>query len=426
VRGDFELSLDFDSVCNPEVLEYAPFPELFDSAFHAWVESKHHSASSMLRRILFDSCGLQTSLDALSHLYFLADGTTASVFTNSIFDKLDTLDLSWNDRYTLTELAQSTFGAIPSLSSDRLRASVLTLSRKHQGVAKCRRTVKVLSILELKYHLSWPIQIILTPATISTYKKIFTFLLQIRRSSHILSRQRLITDGLTKSSSSDERALYYSLRTRLLWFTQMLYYYLTSLVLEPLSQKMRADLKATEDVDTMIEVHTCYIKTTIDQALLGSKLELIHKTILKILDLGIKLEDAQAANAAANKEALEKQQEMMDLSMASLGLHTPQRKGRSRPLLKEAKGEAESSSDDEEQNIDVDLSILSSTFDEKGDLLYVEKLRNMKTDFDRWVRFVASGLRGVARAGGGGEARSWDTLGEMLENGLDAGGMGHR
>ncbi|KAH8773207.1 Spc98 family-domain-containing protein [Hyaloscypha sp. PMI_1271] len=426
VRGDFELSLDFDSVCNPEVLGYAPFPELFDSAFHTWVESKHHSASSMLRRILFDSCGLQTSLDALSHLYFLADGATASVFTNSIFDKLDTLDLSWNDRYTLTELAQSTFGAIPSLSSDRLRTSVLTLSRKHQDVAKCRRTVKVLSILELKYHLSWPIQIILTPATISTYQRIFTFLLQIRRSSHILSRQRLITDGLTKSSSSDERALYYSLRTRLLWFTQMLYYYLTSLVLEPLSQKMRADLKATEDVDTMIEVHTCYIKTTIDQALLGSKLELIHRTILKILDLGIKLEDAQAANAAANKEALEKQQEMMDLSMASLGLHTPQRKGRSRPLLKEAKGEAESSSDDDEQNIDVDLSILSSTFDEKGDLWYFEKLRNMKTDFDGWVRFVASGLRGVARAGGGGEARSWDTLGEMLENGLDAGGMGHR
>lgn len=422
-RSDIELSLDFDSVCNPEVLGYAPFPELFATAFDAWVESKHNSASSMLRRILFDSCGLQVSLDALSHLYFLADGTTASVFTNSIFDKLDTLDSSWNDRFTLTELAQSTFGSIPSISSDRLRTSVLTLSRKHQHVAKCRRTVKVLAILELKYHLSWPIQIILTPATVSSYKRIFSFLLQVRRSSHILSRQRLITDGLTNSSSSDERALYYSLRTRLLWFTQMLYYYLTSLVLEPCSQKLKENLKATEAVDTMIEVHAAYIKSTIGQTLLGSKLELIHKTILKILDLGIKLEDAQAANAVANKVALEKQQEMMDLSMASLGLHTPQRKGRPRSLSKKTNEEAESSSDDEEQNIDVDLSILSSTYDdEKGDLLYVEKLRNMKTDFDRWVRFVASGLRGVARAGGGEEARSWDTLGEMLENGLDAGG----
>lgn len=429
-RSNFELSLDFDNICNPEALGFAPFTELFSSAFDAWVQSKHHHASSMLRNLLFDSCGLQSSLDALSHLYFLADGTTASVFTNSIFDKLDTLDSSWNDRFTLTELAQSTFGSIPSISSDRLRPLVLALPRKHQEVAKCRRTVKVLSILELKYHFSWPIQIILTSATISSYKRIFTFLVQIRRSSHILSRQRLITAGLTNTSSSDERALYYSLRTRLLWFTQMLYYYLTSLVLEPSSQRMRVDLKATGDVDTMIEVHSAYIKTATDQTLLSSKLELIHKTILKILDLGIKLEDAQAANAAATKEAFEKQQQMMDLSMASLGLHTPQRKGRSsisKSMARKAKEEVESSSDDEEQDIDVDLSILSSTYDdEKGDLLYVEKLRNMKMDFDRWVRFVASGLKGVARAGEGEEARSWDTLGEMLENGLDAGGMVHR
>ncbi|KAE9364593.1 hypothetical protein N431DRAFT_388813 [Stipitochalara longipes BDJ] len=426
-RSDFEPSLDFDSVCDPAALGFAPFPELFDYAFAAWVESKHHYASSMLRKVLFDSCGLQRALDGLSHLYFMADGTTASVFANSIFDKLDTLDLSWNDRFTLTELAQSTFGSITSISSDHLRISVLTLPRKYQDVTKCRRAVKVLSILELKYHLSWPIQIILTPATVSSYKRIFTFLLQIRRSSHILSRQRLITHGLTNTSSTDERALYYSLRTRLLWFTQMLYYYLTSLVLEPSTQKMRENLKETEAVDTMIEVHAAYIKTAINQALLGSKLELIQKTILKILDLGIKLEDAQATNAAVNKEALAKQQEMMDLSMASLGLHTHQRKGRSHSQSKNAQEEAGSSSDDEEQNIDVDLSILSSTYDgEKGDLLYIDKLRNLKTDFDRWVRFVASGLKGVARAGGGEEAKSWDTLGEMLENGLDAGGMGHR
>jgi len=427
-RSDFEPTLDFDSVCNPVALGFAPFPELFDYAFATWVESKHHYASSMLRKVLFDSCGLQRALDGLSHLYYMADGTTASVFTNSIFDKLDTLDLSWNDRFTLTESAQSTFGSISSISSDQLRISVLALPRKYQDVVKCRRTVKVLSILQLNYRLSWPIQIILTPETISSYKRIFAFLLQIRRSTHILSRQRLVTHELTNTSSTDERALYYSLRTRLLWFTQMLYYYLTSLVLEPSTRKMRENLRATEAVDTMVEVHSGYIKITMDQALLGSKLKLIQKTILKILDLGIKLEDAQATNAAANKEALEKQQEMMDLSMASLGLHTPQRKGRSRSQSKkEAQEEAESSSDDEEQNIDVDLSILSSTYDdEQGDLLYVEKLRNLKTDFDRWVRFVASGLRGVARAGGGEEAKSWDTLGEMLENGLDAGGMGHR
>lgn len=423
----YEPILDFETVCNPTMLDLAPFPELFDTAFDAWVQSKHHHASFLLKRTLFESCGLDTSLDALLHLYFLSDGIVTSAFANLIFDKLDTLKTSWNDAFLLTELAQSTFGSITSISPDRLRAHTLSLSRKQQDVTTCRRTVKALAIIEMRYNLSWPIQTIITPGTVFSYKRVFTFLLQIRRSSHILSRERLIKDHLLNSSSSDERALYYSLRAALLWFNQMLYYYLTSIVLEPCLQKMRADLKEAEDVDAMIEVHANYIKAIIDRVLLGSKLELIHKTIVKVLDLGIKLEDAQATHAVASKEAMEHQQEMMDLSMASLGLSTPKRKKNQshsfRHSFRDGRQDAYSSSDDEEKDVDVDLSILS-TFDEnKGDVLYVDKLRKMKGDFGRLVRFVASGLKGVARAGGGDAARSWDTLGEMLESGLGNGSM---
>lgn len=418
-----EPTLDFETVCDSSKLQIAAFPELFEVAFDAWVQSKHHLASSRLRATLFDSCGLHTSLDAISSIYFMTDGTTAAVFTNAIFDKLDTLDESWNDRFTLTELAQSTFGSLPSISPDRLRTQILSLPRKVQEVAKCRRSVKTLSAVVFKYNLSWPIQIIVTPTIISSYQRLFTFLFQIRRSSHILSRQRLIDDVLTHTSSSDERAFYYSLRTRLVWFTQTLYYYLTSLVIEPHSLKMREQLKDSEDVDSMIEVHATYIKSTIDQALLGSKLELIHKTILKILDLAIKLEDAQAANAAANKETMEQQQELMDLSMASLGLHTPQKRP-SKLARSSSKVKDDSSSDEDDQKeIDVDLSILSLTYDNGGEESYVDKLRKMKADFDRLGRFVASGLRGVARAGSGDEARSWDVLGEMLESGLVSGSL---
>ncbi|CZR56752.1 related to GCP3 (gamma-tubulin complex) [Phialocephala subalpina] len=421
-RTGIEPILDFDTVCNPTLLGLCPFPELFDSAFDSWIQSKHHQASSLLRKTLFDSCGLHTALDAMSHIYFIADGITGSKFTNYVFDKLDTLNSSWNDRFTLTELCQSTFGTLPSVSTDRIRMTVLPLNRKHQDVAKCRRSLKALSILEIKYHLAWPIQTIITPATMSSYRKIFTFLLQIRRSTHILSRQRLIVDTLMQNSGTDERALYYSLRMRLLWFNQMLYYYLTSLVLEPCTQKMQADLKAAADVDAMIQVHSAYLKTTIDQALLGSKLQLIHKTILKILELGIELEDAQAANAAADKQTAEQQQEMMDLSMASLGLHTPRKKAKPvQDFRRSVRSRTEESSSEEEEYDHVDLSILSSPGGDDEDELFVEKLRKMKSEFDRLVHFVASGLKGVARAGGSNEARSWDTLAEMLESGMGSG-----
>lgn len=416
---DPEPILSFSKVCGAEKF-LAPFSELFNTAFEEWVQSKHHHASILLRKILFDSCGLRTALESLTCIYFMADGATSAFFTNSVFDKLDTLNEAWNDRFTLTELAHETFGSLLPVTQDRLRVKILSLPRKYQDVAKCRRSVRVLATIEMLYQLTWPIQIIIMPDTIQSYQRIFTFLFQIRRSTHILSRQRLVKDMLTHTSNSDERALYYSLRTRLLWFNQTLYHYLTEVVLDSRSRKVSEELKAATDVDSMIQAHSIFIKMAIDQALLGTRLELIQKTILKILDIGIKLEDAQAANAVASKEALEQQQEMMDRSMASLGLHTPQRHGKMSKVSSK-KLEPDSSSDDEEKEIDVDMSILSSNFDGgNAELAFVEQLTKLRGDFDRLVRFVASGLKGVARAGEGEEAKSWDLLGEMLEAGIGA------
>jgi gamma-tubulin complex component 5 len=222
--------------------------------------------------------------------------------------------------------------------------------------------------------------------------------------------------------------LYYSLRSRLLWFTSTLYYYLTSLVVEPNTQAMLSQLKEAADVDSMIGVHSSYIKSTVEQALLGSKLELIHKTILKILDLGIKLEDAQAVNAVREREEEEQRREMLDVSLASLGLHTPQKPKQKAPFAFKAQSKkknmkVEESSEDEdedEKEIDVDLSILSSNLDE-GEEPYTEILRKIKSDLDAHLRFVTNGLRGVARAGGADQARCWDVLAEMLESGFGTG-----
>jgi gamma-tubulin complex component 5 len=414
-----EPHLDFDSVCNSTVFSLAPFTELFAEAFDAWIQSKHHHASTTLRKILFDSCGLHTSLEALAYIYFMADGSNGTAFTNPLFDKLDTLDTSWSDQFNLTELLHSSLGTLPPVNTDRLRTKVLPLSRKNRDITLYRKTVKVLSIVEVKYHLSWPIQIILNNASLVGYQRIFTFLFQIRRSLHIISRRRLVSDTLTTSSSSDERSLFYSLRTRLLWFIQTLYYYLSCLVIDPGSSNVRQALKEAVDVDTMIQMHSAFIKSTIEKALLGSKLELIHKTILKILDLAIKLEDAEVANTTSNKEQQEEQQNRMDLSMASLGLHTPRKQRqafRSSTRLSKSPRFTDDSSDEGE--LDVDFSILSSP-QNAHEVTYVSQLRTMKADFDRLARFIASGLKGVARAGGGDEARSWDTLGEMLETGLD-------
>ncbi|KAH8805949.1 Spc98 family-domain-containing protein [Xylogone sp. PMI_703] len=423
-REKVEPSLDFQTVCGQVDKDLIPFAETFASAFDAWIKSKHHFASFNLRKQLFDSWGLQEALGAMTQIYFMSDGAASSTFSNPLFDKLDSLDTTWNDRFTLTELARSAFDGHQSVVSDHLRAHILLTPRRYREVAKCRRTVKTLAIIELKYRLTWPIQIILTPSTARSYQKIFTFLLQIRRSSHMLYRQRLLKDQSTYTSSRDESSLHYSLRTRLLWFTQTLYYYITCLVISPNVEKLNKDLVHADDIDAMIEVHRVFIKNSIDQTLLGSRLELIHKTILTILDLSIKLEDARAANEMTQKEAMERQQEMVDISFASLGLHTPKKKTPEwmSPRRHKARNSIVDSSDDsDDEEADMDMSVLSPGYGDSKNISYLEKLWSIKSELDRSVRFVTSGLRGVARASGAEESKAWDLLGEMLDVGINTG-----
>ena len=424
-RSTAEPILDFNTVCNPAILQLAPFPELFDVAFDGWVQSKHHYAASTLRKTLFDGCGLHMALEALSHIYFMKDGATAATFTNPIFDKLDTLDGSWNDHFTVTEQAQSSFGSLPSVNSDRLGTSILAIPRRYRETAICRRSVKTLAAIEVKYHLSWPIQIIVRPDTLPSYRKIFTFLLQIRRTSHIISREHP-SSLVLKSTSTSEDALYYSLRARLLWFTSTLYHYLTALIIGPNTQRMLSQLEEAADVDGMIEVHAAYVKSIVSQSLLGSKLELIYKSILRILDLGIKLEDAQAMNAARERE----QEVRGEAGLGSIDVR-PKREA-SRPKkssqdLLTGEGEEMTALDEDVRDITVDLSILSSTYNEEDhDEAYVDKLRRLRADFDTQLRFLTGGLRGVARAGQAGQARCWDVLAEMLEGGVPGGSANER
>ncbi|CAD6500439.1 BgTH12-07616 [Blumeria graminis f. sp. triticale] len=417
--GHDEPKLDFDTVCNQPIFHLAPFSELFDMAFDAWVRSKHRHAASILKKTLFSSCGLHTSLDALSHIYFLANGSIGTEFTSFIFENLETSKASWIDKFALVEHAQSTFGSISTVSSERLGISLLPLTQGSEDTRKDRLSIKALSILTIHYPLSWPIQIVVRPTTIISYQRIFTFLLQVRRSSYFLSRQPIRVDSLDHISRSDERLPYFSFRMRLLWFTQTLYHYLTCLVLEPCSQKMQADLKMAEDVDMMIEVHSTYIKKCIDQALLCSKLDLIHANVLKVLELGIKLEEMREMKIAVNRTNISRNVSEVDYMSLDPGHAIDDTYCHDYGTVRQPRN-LESCGSDEKIRPASSIHDTASSPDESSlvDEPYALQLRHLEKEFHHLVNFVSRGLKGAARAVGSEDARLWDILGEMLECGL--------
>ena len=375
-----EPPLTFESVCGGKMSGLLPFPELFDEAFDTWVKAKHHTTSSMLRKCLFEECGLSTSLDALEWIYFLSDGATSTLLAHSIFARLVKGKHGWNDSFTLTELCRETIGQLPEMQPENLR---VTTTRFAADVDKARRTVRSLASISISYRLPWAVGLIIRPATLTTYRRIFTLLLQLRRASSILTASRLL--------ETSEPQIYYLIRTKLLWFVQTIYHYLTSNVLVPNIVIMRQEMGEADDVDKMLGSHNDFIKRLHDQMLLGKRLELIHKTILQVLDLAIGLEDAREVALDHSHIPLEKGKEDMD-------------------------SEFESSSDEEEEDeedkeLDDELMSDVPTPPRRS---YRETLGYLNNEYERMVEFVTAGLRGVARTG---KEEMWDVLAEKLESG---------
>jgi gamma-tubulin complex component 5 len=105
-----EPRLDQQTVCGTSELPLSPFPELFQSAFERWIRSKYSLASTVLRSHLLSQCGLLGILRDFHILYLSADGSAFQDFADAIFDRMDTKQRGWNDRYLLTELARGIYG----------------------------------------------------------------------------------------------------------------------------------------------------------------------------------------------------------------------------------------------------------------------------------------------------------------------------
>lgn len=113
---------------------------------------------------------------------------------------------------------------------------------------------------------------IINKQAFEAYKSVFTLLLQIRRAQHALKRLTTLKSlTTTLKRDSAEGALYYSLKHRLLWFTNTLYYHLTDLVLLPQTARMRAKMAKALDVDGMVGVHAEFVNRIREQCLLGPK-----------------------------------------------------------------------------------------------------------------------------------------------------------
>ncbi|KAI1214994.1 Spc98 family-domain-containing protein [Annulohypoxylon truncatum] len=376
---------------------FAPFSEIFSDTFKKWMESKHHAASTTLQRTLFESCNLWSVLNSLRHVYLMSDGSRSDSFIFAIFNNLDLLNANWHDRFNLTSLAHEAFGVLSD--AHQITVNVFAEGLK-SDVIEIRRSVRAgLPFIKIIHRLSWPIRIILSDESLSHYQAAFTFLLQLRRATYVLHKYRFVSDSISGTAiTSSDQSVYYGLRAKFLWFCNILHSYLNTLVLGPLTTQLQETLQQAEDVTAMISSHSAFTKRMIGEMCLGSKLDPIRQCILDMFDLTIRLQDARQL------EAEREQEEVQELSRLSV-MSSPTKHRR---YLK---------SDEEEDETFLFDQDKSSMMQDK-EMSFTEVLGEIRADFDRHLKFISSGLRGVARASGDAAAGKWDTLAEMLEVGI--------
>jgi gamma-tubulin complex component 5 len=403
--------LDFDSVCQPG-LELSPFAELFTAAFDQWIHSKHQTTSETLKQVLFESCGLWRTLDALDCIYFMSDGAIADLFSVELFGKLERLKANWHDRYALTGLAQEVLAS----RVDTERISVIVSPKGQQyPLTTARDSIKTaLPEVSINYRLAWPVQLIVSDGSVAQFQTVYTLLLQLRRATHSLNKSRTTKTQCAYGADDTEAGLYYLLRAKLLWFCNTFQTYLASLVLAPNTSRMRESLRRSHDVDAMIAVHAGLTKRIIDEACLGSKLSPIRDAILDLLDLTLRLERAQAANAAREAEEM---QELTRLSIMSSPMKARPKRGQRReePDARKEQRYSVESDDEELASPPAEADMEASNGDNKS---YAEVLEDIRGDFDKNLKFIVGGLRGVARATSEAASAQWDILAEMLEVGV--------
>jgi gamma-tubulin complex component 5 len=165
----------------------------------------------------------------------------------------------------------------------------------------------------------------------------------------------------------------------------------------------------------MIGVHSQFIDRVLAGACLGPKLQPIRDAILDMLDLSIKLEDAQQVEASKHAEAA---QELSRLSEVSSPLRTPSKRPKGLGTWK-TRRLVEDGDEDEDEELDRGLHELRAGGSSgAAGKPYQQVLRDIHADFERHLRFVAGGLRGVARASRDEAAGKWDLLAEMMEVGI--------
>ncbi|XP_072181800.1 gamma-tubulin complex component 6-like [Diadema setosum] len=289
--GDYGVqSSDSDSI---EATDVLPLPIIIKRSITAPLRAQVWLVNQSILDYFLVELRIDKHFVALRRFLFLQDGEFGQALCDQIFDKLAHC-VHLQELLSPITLNQILSRAIQlSASSNSELTDNLSFALKWHPMVYKPNAIDTLDCLELRYHVEWPNNIVITDTCLSKYNKVFSFLLQLKRTGWVLRdihHQLKISAMIHKAGSSPQYHQLQLFRHEMQHFVNVMQGYVVNQVIHVSWEEFQKDLKDNvHNLDDLREKHALYLNKAILRCLLNKKAAPVMKIICDILSLVLKV-----------------------------------------------------------------------------------------------------------------------------------------
>ncbi|XP_039718938.1 gamma-tubulin complex component 6 [Pteropus medius] len=281
---------DADETAVP-LSELLPLPVLMKHSITAPLAAHISLVNKAVVDYFFVELRLEAHFEALRHFLLMEDGEFAQSLSDLLFEKLGAGQTPGELLSPLVLNAVLSKALQYSLHGDSPHAANLSFALKFLPEAFAPNAPDVLSCLELRYKVDWPVNIVITESCLSRYSGIFSFLLQLKLMMWTLKdvcfhlKRTALASPAAGSVQFRQLQLF---KHEMQHFVKVIQGYVASQILHVTWCEFRARLAVVGDLEDIQRAHAEYLHKAVFRGLLTERAAPVMNIIHSVFSLVLK------------------------------------------------------------------------------------------------------------------------------------------
>ncbi|XP_047595832.1 gamma-tubulin complex component 6 isoform X2 [Lutra lutra] len=274
-----------------QLSELLPLPVLMKHSISAPLAAHVSLVNKAAVDYFFVELRLEAHFEALRHFLLMEDGEFAQSLSDLLFEKLGAGQTPGELLNPLVLNSVLSKALRYSLHGDTPHAANLSFALKFLPEAFAPNAPDVLSCLELRYKVDWPLNVVLTEGCLSRYSGIFSFLLQLKLMMWTLKdvcfhlkRAALVS----RAAGSVQFRQLQLFKHEMQHFVKVTQGYIANQILHVTWCEFRARLAQVGDLEDIQRAHAEYLHKAVFRGLLTEKAAPVMNVIHSVFSLVLK------------------------------------------------------------------------------------------------------------------------------------------